>query len=51
MGKPAGVMNNEGQYPEGSINFNVVSRLKEISDMAHEDENEDDEEKETKEAL
>lgn len=51
MGKPAGVMNDEGQYPEGSINFNVVSRLKEISDMAHEDDDRDEDEKEKNEAL
>mgnify|MGYP000373704423 FL=1 len=51
MGKPAGVMNDESQYPEGSINFNVVSRLKEISDMAHEDDDGDEDEKEKNEAL
>lgn len=43
MGKTAGTMNNEGEYPEGSINFNVVSRLKEISDMAGDDAEEDKE--------
>ncbi|NOQ77259.1 MAG: ATP-dependent protease, partial [Methylococcaceae bacterium] len=45
MGKVAGEMDAEGGYPEGSINFNVVSRLKEISDMA----NEEDEEEENEE--
>jgi len=44
MGKEAGAMNAEGNYPEGSINFNVVSRLKEISDMANEDDEEENEE-------
>jgi len=44
MGKVAGVMDAEGEYPEGSINFNVVSRLKEISDMASEEDEEDNEE-------
>ena len=34
MGKTAGSMDDEGNYPEGTINFKVVSRLKEISDMA-----------------
>jgi len=43
MGKTAGTMNAEGEYPEESINFNVVSRLKEISDMAHDGEGEEDE--------
>ncbi len=42
MGKTAGIMNAEGQYPEGSINFNVVSRLKEISDLAHDGEDHED---------
>jgi hypothetical protein len=30
-------MNNEGQYPENSINFKAVERLKEISDMSDDD--------------
>ena len=34
MGGSAGCINDEGDYPEGSINFKVVSRLKEISDLA-----------------
>jgi predicted ATP-dependent protease len=46
MGKIAGTMNAEGEYSEESINFNVVSRLKEISDMAHDGEDEEDEDKE-----
>jgi predicted ATP-dependent protease len=34
MGESAGCINEQGDYPEGSINFKVVSRLKEISDMS-----------------
>jgi predicted ATP-dependent protease len=30
----AGTINAEGQYPEGSVNFKAVARLKEISDMS-----------------
>ncbi|MDO9048571.1 MAG: ATP-binding protein [Methylobacter sp.] len=33
-GQPAGVLNSDGFYPEGSINCKAISRLKEISDMA-----------------
>ncbi|WP_027148438.1 Lon protease family protein [Methylobacter tundripaludum] len=33
-GESAGVLDGEGMYPEGSINFKAISRLKEISDMA-----------------
>ncbi|MGR9054253.1 MAG: Lon protease family protein, partial [Gammaproteobacteria bacterium] len=40
-GQPAGVMDEAGEYPDGSINFKAISRLKEISDMAHEDDKED----------
>lgn len=41
-GQLAGTADHAGQYPEDSINFNAISRLKEISDMAHtEDEKED----------
>ncbi len=45
MAGTAGELNDEGDYPEDSINFKVVSRLKEISDLAH-DEDDDEEEKE-----
>ncbi len=34
MGKTAGNMDEKGNYPEDTINYKVVSRLKEISDMA-----------------
>jgi len=33
-GHSAGVLDGEGMYPEDSINFKAISRLKEISDMA-----------------
>ncbi|MGZ5010601.1 MAG: Lon protease family protein [Methylobacter sp.] len=33
-GGSAGVLDSEGMYPEDSINFKAISRLKEISDMA-----------------
>jgi len=35
-------MDSEGSYPEDSINFKVVSRLKEISDMSNEEEESDE---------
>ncbi len=41
MGQTAGTLNDEGDYPEDSINFKVVSRLKEISDMTSDDDDED----------
>ncbi len=37
MNHEAGSMNAEGQYPENSINFKAVARLKEISDMSADD--------------
>jgi predicted ATP-dependent protease len=37
MEKVAGNMDNEGNYPKDTINFKVVSRLKEISDMTSDD--------------
>ena len=43
MGQTAGNIDKEGNYPEGSINFKVVSRLKEISDMASDGEDGTDE--------
>ncbi|OAI19002.1 MULTISPECIES: Lon protease family protein [Methylomonas] len=39
-GQDAGAMNEAGQYPEGSVNFKAVARLKEISDMASDDDKE-----------
>jgi predicted ATP-dependent protease len=40
-GQPAGKANNEGLYPDNSINFRAISRLKEISDMASDDDKEE----------
>jgi predicted ATP-dependent protease len=40
-GQVAGVADNEGNYPENTINFLAISRLKEISELAHEDEKEE----------
>ncbi len=45
MRQEAGAMNAEGQYPEGSINFKAVARLKEISEMTQ------DEDKETETGI
>jgi len=39
-GQEAGAMNAEGQYPEGSVNFKAVARLKEISEMTSDDDKE-----------
>ncbi|ATG88402.1 ATP-binding protein [Methylomonas koyamae] len=39
-GQEAGTMNAEGQYPEGSVNFKAVARLKEISEMTSDDDKE-----------
>ena len=40
-GKTVGIIDNEGNYPENSINFKAISRLKEISDLATDDDKED----------
>ena len=40
MGREAGAANADGQYPEDSINFKAVARLKEISDMSADDDKE-----------
>ncbi len=40
MNQPAGTVNIDGQYPEGSINFKAVARLKEISDMSGDEDKE-----------
>ena len=37
MNQDAGCINSLGEYPEGSINFRAVARLKEISDMSADD--------------
>ncbi len=44
-GKNAGKKDNNDEYPEGSLNFKAISRLKEIYDLGHdkdEDNNEDE---------
>ncbi|WP_031434255.1 Lon protease family protein [Methylomarinum vadi] len=43
MEQPAGKMDQDGNYPEGSINAKVVARLKEISEMANEADKEHEE--------
>jgi predicted ATP-dependent protease len=40
-GKTVGTIDKEGNYPENSINFKAISRLKEISDLAADDDKED----------
>ncbi len=43
-GQPAGAVDDEGYYPENCINFKAISRLKEISDMASDEDDGDKEE-------
>jgi predicted ATP-dependent protease len=40
-GQPAGEADIEGLYPDNSINFKAISRLKEISDMAADEDKEE----------
>ena len=40
MGQTAGSMDKEGNYPKDTINFKVVARLKEISELDDDDEEE-----------
>jgi lon-related putative ATP-dependent protease len=40
MGQPAGLLNAEGVYPEDSINFKAISRLKEIAEIGDDDKEE-----------
>ena len=42
-GHLAGEVSEEGSYPENSINFKAISRLKEISDMSTDDDKEEEE--------
>jgi len=39
-GQPVGILDSEGNYPENSINFKAISRLKEISELAGDDDKE-----------
>ncbi len=41
-GQIAGVADEQGNYPDGTINFRAISRLKEISEMAAEDDKEEE---------
>jgi len=40
-GQPAGEADKEGFYPENTLNFKAISRLKEISDMASDEDKEE----------
>jgi predicted ATP-dependent protease len=40
-GQVAGVADNEGNYPENTLNFRAISRLKEISELALEEDKEE----------
>ncbi|WP_411726159.1 Lon protease family protein [Methyloglobulus sp.] len=40
-GKPVGTIDKEGNYPEHSIHFKAISRLKEVSALAFDDDKED----------
>jgi len=42
-GHAAGIADNEGNYPENTINFLAISRLKEISELATEEDKEEGE--------
>ncbi len=44
MGRNAGIIDKDGNYPEDTINYKVVARLKEISDMTSDHEEETEEE-------
>jgi len=53
-GQPAGERNDEGEFPEGSVNYKVEQRLLEMAELKHEDHQKDEhaeheENKETKE--
>jgi predicted ATP-dependent protease len=41
-GKSAGAIDKNGNYPEDSINFKAISRLKEISDLTSDEDRQDD---------
>jgi predicted ATP-dependent protease len=40
-GNSAGTIDKDGNYPEDSINFKAISRLKEISDLTLDDDKEE----------
>jgi predicted ATP-dependent protease len=41
-GEIAGLPDKEGKYPEQSINYKAISRLKEIAEIAAEDDKEEE---------
>ncbi len=41
-GLPAGSRNNEGEFPENSINYKVEQRLFELAELKHDEHNKDD---------
>jgi predicted ATP-dependent protease len=41
-GHPAGKADDNGLYPEGSLNFKAILRLKEISDLAHDEDDKEE---------
>ena len=43
-GLPAGVRNEEGEFPEDSVNYKVEQRLLEMAELKHEDQHKDDHE-------
>ncbi len=44
-GQPAGKIDDQGNFLEGSINYKAISRLKEISELTSDKDDEEDEEK------
>ncbi|MCF7971252.1 MAG: AAA family ATPase [Methylococcaceae bacterium] len=43
-GETVGNKDSNGEYPEGSLNFKAISRLKEISDLGHDKDDDEDNE-------
>jgi len=41
-GEHIGTKDSRGDYPEDSLNYKVISRLKEISDLGHDEDHETD---------
>ncbi|MDQ0670708.1 putative ATP-dependent protease [Pseudomonas sp. W2I6] len=51
VGEPAGSPDEEGQFPEGSVNARVVERLRAIAEMISEDDLKEAEKELAQEAL
>lgn len=51
VGEPAGQPNEEGEFPEGSINARVVERLRVIAEMISEEDLKEAEKEQAEEAL